>query len=400
MRATVLLGAIALSTSAWAQSTLHGVWVLNEGFTNGTDVLEPVTLGHYDPMSGEYMVIDEIEGASFANDLLVTEQGVYVVAQSQVLRYDRDSGALLASVALDGARQLALLEDRIYVTRGDFDAVTWEPIEFDAYLVWFDALTLEWEGELTVDAGPQFASEGIVAVDGNVFVAVGNAFDFGNEVGLIGRLDPQTGEYLEWDLGANGSNPVHLMERDGALFSVNNGDWSHTSVSRLDAAAGEPLTVSVNASASGCMAAALVNDHLAFQVSGEAQVRSFGLEALTEEMPLLATSIGFYAMEQDPVSGQIYASETDWFSYGQVHIFSPEGEALSTFDAGISPVAIGMDVRSASGVSRPHREVSQVQYQVDASGRLLDARFPHTGVVIDVHEDGFTRKHWTTFQPR
>ena len=148
------------------------------------------------------------------------------------------------------------------------------------------------------------------------------------------------------------------------------------------------------------MAAALVNDRVAFQVSGEAQVRSFGLEALTEEMPLLATSIGFYAMEQDPVSGQIYASETDWFSYGQVHIFSPDGNALSTFEAGISPVAIAMDVRSVNGVARPVGESSQVQYQVDASGRLLDASLPHTGVVIDVHRDGSTRKHWTTFQHR
>ncbi len=383
--------AMMLGGFAWGQATLHGVWVLNEGYEG----LEPVTLGRFDPATMEYSVVASIEDAAFATDVLVSELGVYVATEGGVMRFHRDSGELLAMSNFAGARQLALHEGQVYVTRGEFDADAWAPVEFEAYLVWLDAETLEWEGALNTASGPGFATEGIVSVGEDVYVAVGNAFDFGNEVGRIGRFSPNSGAYEEWNLGASGRNPVHLLEQEGVLFSVNNGDWSATSLSRMDATTGEVLTAVVDASASGCMAAAVVGEKLAFQVSGEPEVRTAQLMDLAPGLPLLATSMGFYAMEEDPTTGAIYASETDWFSYGQVHIYSADGGQIGSFPTGISPVDIAMDVRTVNQIATGDMlSTGRVVRRYDAMGRLIDGEFRAAGWILECFEDGSVKKRW------
>lgn len=393
MKVFALGMALVMGTCAWGQATLHGVWVLNEGHATAEGLVEPVTLGRFDPSTMAYEVVAEMPEVAFATDVVVSELGVFVSTELGVMRFDRDSGELLASLEMEGARQLALHGEELFVTRGEFDAVNWEPVAFDAYLVWLDAETLAWEGALGTAEGPQYACEGVVSVGEDVFVAIGNAFDFGNEVGFIGRFTPSTGNYVEYDLGPEGKNPVHLLEREGILYAVNNGDWSATSLSRLDAVGGEVLTNMVDASASGCMAAALVGEKLAFQVSGEPAVRTAQLADLSPELPLLATSIGFYAMEEDPLSGQIYASETDWFSYGQMHIFAADGAEIASFATGISPVAIAMDIRMTNQVGNLAAGASaKVIRRWDATGRELTVETEAVGVIIEGMEDGSTRK--------
>ena len=399
----VVLGALAVAGSALAQQTLHGVWVLNEGHGDALtgEVFAPVEVGRFDPVTSTYEAVAEVEGAAFASDLIATPMGIYVAAQGQILRYHQDTGELLASTSFDGARRLALHGDRVYVSRGDFDQVTWEPISFDSYLVWLDAASLEWEGSLSVDAGPAFACEGIVAVGEEVFVAVNNGFEWGNEVGRLGRFTPATGDYVEFDLGESGKNPVHLLERDGVLYTVNNGDWSTTSLSRVDAAAESVLTVPVESAAAGCNAASFVGDRLAFQVSGEFEVRTVGLEGLEDQGPWGATSTGFYALAEDPLSGRVYASETDWFSYGVVHVFEPDGSAAFSFDCGVSPGVIAMDIRATNSVAGfPEGTGQRVIARYDVTGRELDPRAEVNGPVIEQLEDGTTRKRWLQRAPR
>lgn len=399
----VVIGALVAAGSAWAQEALHGVWVLNEGYGDALtgEVFAPVEVGRFDPLTATYEVVAEVEGAAFASDLIATPMGIYVAAQGQILRYHQDSGELLASTPFDGARRLALHEDRVYVSRGDFDQATWEPIEFDAYLVWLDAASLEWEGSLSVENGPAFACEGLVAVGEEVFVAVNNGFEWGNEVGRLGRFTPSTGEYVEFDLGEAGKNPVHLLERDGVLYTVNNGDWSTTSLSRVDAAGESVLTVPVESAAAGCNAASFVGDRLAFQVTGEFEVRTVGLEGLESQGPWGATTTGYYALAEDPLSGQVYASETDWFSYGVVHVFEADGSTAFSFDCGVSPGVIAMDIRSSNSVGALQGGSNQrVVARYDVTGRVLDPKAEVNGPVIERLEDGTTRKRWLQRAPR
>lgn len=399
----VAIGAVSVAGSALAQQALHGVWVLNEGYGDALtgEVFAPVEVGHFDVATATYEAVAVVEGAAFASDLIATPMGIYVAAQGQILRYHQDTGELLASVPFDGGRRLALHEDRVYVSRGDFDQLTWEPIAFDSYLVWLDAITLEWEGSLSVEEGPQFACEGIQAVGGEVFVAVNNGFAWGNEVGRVGRFSPVTGEYVEYDLGEAGKNPVHLLERDGVLYTVNNGDWSTTSLSRVDVAEGEVLTVPVEAAAAGCNAASFVDDRLAFQVSGEWDVRTVELDGLESQGTWGATTAGFYALAEDPLSGRVYASETDWFSYGVVHVFEPDGTEAFSFDCGVSPGVLAMDIRTLNNVATPlGSEGQRVVARYDVTGRLIEPQAEFNGPVIERLEDGTSRKRWSASLPR
>ena len=68
-----------------------------------------------------------------------------------------------------------------------------------------------WLGRLKEARGQDWATEGICVNNGGIYVAVNNAFAYGEEVGRIGRIDLETGAYTEVDLGPEGLNPVHLF---------------------------------------------------------------------------------------------------------------------------------------------------------------------------------------------
>ena len=176
------------------------------------------------------------------------------------MKVDLATGDVLAEVALEGAQELALLDGKVYVTRGGLDPVTWGPLDLESHLVWLSADDLSLEGELPLASGPQYACQAICIHNGLVVVGVNNGWVWGGEVGLVGTFDPASGMYTEVDLGDTGKNPVALHEVNGAVLSVNNGDWSSTSVSRV--VAGETLEASTEVLAdvaAGCNASAVVS---------------------------------------------------------------------------------------------------------------------------------------------
>jgi hypothetical protein len=229
-------------------------YVLCEGaqdFYSG-EVLEAPRLGVVDlsAETPEFSVLRVFEGHSFAADLVLDAAGeaIYVAAEDTVFKLDAESGDVLAEQALEGARQLLIHEDQLFVTRGDYDPLTWGSVEFDEYLVALNADDLTW------NAGWQ--ADGI-----------------GEEVGLIGRVDLTTGDYSEMDLGPEGLNPVHVLATgDGAVVSVNARQYDGTSLSRCEST-GAVLTATVADVTAGCAAAAWHDGGVLYQVYGEAGFR-------------------------------------------------------------------------------------------------------------------------------
>ena len=84
-------------------------------------------------------------------------------------------------------------------------------LPLDSYLQWFHADDLTWAGELTTANGPAYATEGLAWSGDRLYIAVNNAFDWGNEVGYIGEWDATTNTYTEFDLGEEGKNPNRLF---------------------------------------------------------------------------------------------------------------------------------------------------------------------------------------------
>ena len=84
------------------------------------------------------------------------------------------------------------------------------------------------------------------------------------------------------------------------------------------------------------------------------------------------------------MSGHWYGSVTDYTSYGLVEIRDEEGDIVSTFDCGVSPGVICMDVRNASDVfAIPGNVTPAVQGEFDLLGRALPTLQGRNGLFID-----------------
>jgi hypothetical protein len=256
----------------------------------------------------------------------------------------------------------------------------------DAYFQWYDATSLQLLGQLTaLENGPQFATEGIAVAGDRVYFAINNAFDWGNEVGFMGAYDTNSDEYLEWDLGEIGMNPYHLFAAGETIVSVNNRDYGSTSLSALDLADQSVETVEVSEANAGCLAAIGIDSEVRYQISGEAAVRQSSTQDLANSAPWISDCPSYYGMAVDPVSGEVYASVTDYSTFGLVEIRSESGELLGQFDCGVSPGVICMDIRELSSIAESQLLIpAQHRLQpIDILGRALPNSGRLEGLTLD-----------------
>ena len=328
-----------MSLSVLGQSQLY---VLNEGrfdWNNGV-IDEAPSLGVIDLATSSYAQIASFDSIAFATDLEVQGGHGYVCLENTVMKVNLITGEVLHEVMLEGAQELALLDGMLYVTRGGVDPATWGPLDLESYLVWLNADDLSFEGELTLTSGPQYACQAICVHNGQVVVGVNNGWVWGGEVGLVGTYDPASGMYMEVDLGEAGKNPVALHEVDGAVLSVNNGDWSSTSVSRV--VAGETLEVSTEVLAdvaAGCNASAVVSaNRLALQIDQEAGLRLVdGATGLGTGETLNPNASSAYSLAVHATSNMTFSGVTDFVSEGHVEMHDDLGNLVGSVQVGIAP---------------------------------------------------------------
>ena len=122
--------------------------------------------------------------------------------------------------------------------------------------------------EFDTDNGPDWSTQNLVAKDDQVFVAVNNGFEWNNEKGYVGVIDVSTLTYTnEFDLGENGKNPDNMVIKGDYILTVNNKNWSGSSVSRINLTTNEVLTEDLADLSTGCGTSALRGDFLNYQVS-------------------------------------------------------------------------------------------------------------------------------------
>jgi hypothetical protein len=384
---TASTACLILALNLHSQNHLNQVIVLNEGWSDWQtgEVIEPATMGVYDPGLQLYSLVDTLEGAAFVSDAVVFNETILVAADGALLQYDANTHQLLQSVESVGIRKMALHDGVVYVTRGDIDDQGMS-LELDAYFQWYDATSLQLLGQLTaLENGPQFATEGIAVAGDRVYFAINNAFDWGNEVGFMGAYDTNSDEYLEWDLGEIGMNPYHLFAAGETIVSVNNRDYGSTSLSALDLADQSVETVEVSEANAGCLAAIGIDSEVRYQISGEAAVRQSSTQDLANSAPWISDCPSYYGMAVDPVSGEVYASVTDYSTFGLVEIRSESGELLGQFDCGVSPGVICMDVRELSSIAESQLLIpAQHRLQpIDILGRALPNSGRLEGLTLD-----------------
>ena len=346
---------LLISAFAFSQNYLHKVLVLNEGYFDyqTNQIIDPVTIGSYDPSTQIYSVVSTLNGMRFGSDLIIDGNFYYVAADSKIYKMDLNTHQEIASVSCVGVRNLEIYQNKLVATRGEYLTT------FDSYLHIYDANTLSLIQAIDTISGPKWASQNIV-IDGSVaYIAINNGYEWGNEKGLIGKLNLDNLSYgNEVDLGPDGKNPDNLMKLGDFLYTVNNKDWSNASVSKVALNGSSNATVNLQSAATGCGTSALRDDKLVYQISMETTLNEFDINLMNLSGPITGHSINYYELAQEPVSGQLYTSETDFFSFGKIHIFDDNNTELSNFNVGISPGTIVFDVRPSVGLIEQENSLS------------------------------------------
>lgn len=346
---------LLISAFAFSQNYLHKVLVLNEGYFDyqTNQIIDPVTIGSYDPSTQIYSVVSTLNGMRFGSDLIIDGNFYYVAADSKIYKMDLNTHQEIASVSCVGVRNLGIYQNKLVATRGEYLTT------YDSYLHIYDATTLSLIQAIDTISGPKWASQNII-IDGSIaYIAINNGYEWGNEKGLIGKLNLDNLSYgNEVDLGPDGKNPDNLMKSGDFLYTVNNKDWSNASVSKVALNGSSNVTVNLQSVATGCGTSALRDDKLVYQISMETTLNEFDINLMNLSGPISGHSINYYELAQEPVSGQLYTSETDFFSFGKIHIFDDNNTELSNFNVGISPGTIAFDVRPSVGLTEQENSLS------------------------------------------
>ena len=217
----------------------------------------------------------------FGSDLIIDGNFYYVAADSKIYKMDLNTHQELSSVVCPGVRNLGVYQNKLVATRGEYLTT------FDSYLHIYDATTLSLIQAIDTISGPKWASQNIV-VDGSIaYIAINNGYEWGNEKGLIGKLNLDNLSYgNEVDLGPDGKNPDNLMKSGDFLYTVNNKDWSNASVSKVALNGSSNATVNLQSAATGCGTSALRDDKLVYQISMETTLNEFDINLMNLSGPI------------------------------------------------------------------------------------------------------------------
>jgi hypothetical protein len=352
-----------------AQNVVNQVLILNEGrydYTTG-EIETPVTIGSYDPVTNNYSVVDTIEGARFASDMLIDGDYFYVAADTQLLKYDLNTYELLASQSVTGVRNILIVNDNLFVSRGEYG------VSFDSYFQIYSKSDLTFISELDTTEGPKWTTQNMVHTDNKLYVAINNGFEWGNEKSLIGVLDLSTLSYLEEiDLGSDATNPDNMMITDDYIYTVNNKNWSGASFSKVDLSTHSSTTINVSDVSTGCGTSCLRGDKINFQISMDSVLLEWDPATLLSSGNPLGINQNFYELAYDEVNNYLYASETDYSTYGKVHIYDADNNLVSEFDCGVSPGTIVFDVRNTTSIEDYSFNQTQDDVFFDLFGRKIN----------------------------
>jgi hypothetical protein len=342
MKNVLLSVFVAFAAFSNAQKYVHQVLIVNEGYYDyeNSKIVEPVTIGSYDPSTRTYEVVNTLSGMRFASDAIIADEAYFVAADQKIMKFDLNTHQLLAETTFSGVRNLAYVNGKIVASRGEYLTT------YDSYLHVFNASDLSLISAIDNVSGPKWATQNLLVVGDCVYVAVNNGYDWGNEKGIIGRLDMNSLSYgNEVDLGPNGKNPDNMVLLDGSLYTVNNKDWSGASISKISLDGTINNTVSIATASTGCGTSAIRDNHIVYQISQETVLNEFEVTLMNNIGPIVGFDQNYYELAQNPVDGMFYASTTDYFSSGKINIYDGNN-LVYNFNVGVSPGTIVFDIRT------------------------------------------------------
>jgi len=394
MKKTLLI--FFISTLFITSQTSDNLIILNEGYYDFTnqEIIEPVSIGVYDVDEQFYEEVIVIDGVRFASDMIVDAGILYVAADNKILKYQIGSFELLNEIEVQGARNLLIHNNNLFVSRGDYDYDTYLPIIFDSYLHVYDKNNLTLITQFDVENGPAWSTQNLVAKDDMVYVAINNGFEWNNEKGLVGVIDANNLTYTnEFDLGVNGTNPDNMVVKGDYILTVNNKNWSGSSVSRINMNTNEVVTEDLADLSTGCGTSALRGDFLNYQVSQGSTTHKYDYENMETVGVEEGMNLNFYEIIEGS-DNLFYASSTDFFSYGEVYVFNQNNEIVNSFSTGISPGTFTF--YSTPGLNSDNLINSlnkSLMYSFDLLGRKINPN-SISSFVFELYNDGSVVKKY------
>lgn len=328
----------------YAQS-LKQVLILNEGsfdFVNNK-IIVPVSVGSYDPTSKQYTTLFDIPNARFASDIKLDGSTFWVAADQYLNQYQLSDNKLIRSKIVEGVRKVEFYQDYVIVTKGEYNKT------LDSYVQILNKSDLSIAYSIPSSIQP-FTTENISIHNDKAYIAVNNGFVFGEEVGKLLVIDLKTLSLESTiELGIDGKNPENLMVANNTLYSLNNKNYTGSSISKITIDQTQNVTTTnLPGVSSLCGTSALVDQAIIYQESGKTVVGSY---SLTDDQTKTLKDFGksFYGLTYDPKSGYLYGGETDFFSYGQVFIYDRQYELVNQFSTSISPGYFVFDYSLSSG---------------------------------------------------
>ncbi|GIR58202.1 MAG: hypothetical protein CM15mP65_07830 [Crocinitomicaceae bacterium] len=148
------------------------------------------------------------------------------------------------------------------------------------------------------------------------------------------------------------------MYSNGFIYTVNNKDWSGASVSKIDL---NTLTLSatnnISTASTGCGTSCLKEGNIVYQISQDSTLIEYDVVNMNNVGPIANYSTNFYALAVDPTSGHLFASNTDFYSYGKVEIYDLMDNYVNQFSTDITPGKIVFDVRFNSGIEETINDI-------------------------------------------
>lgn len=343
MKRIQLIIGICFIFSLFASGQLKQIIVLNEGsfdFTTG-QITEPVSLGAWDPVFNTYEKKLIIPQVRFASDLILDGNSVWIAADNKILQVKLADWSILNSIDVIGVRKIALYNDKLIVTRGEYLT------QLSAYVEIYHKANLSKLFDIPFQMMP-YTAENIVINDHFAYIAVNNGFEFGKEVGKVLKLDLDILKWVETiELGEKGKNPENLMIVNDYLYSLNNRNYTGSSISSINLSSTEVNTYELSDVSSLCGTSTLIPQQIIYQEYGETHLSRFDLN--TQQSGFLKEmDKSFYGMAYDPQSQWICTGVTDFFSYGKVYIFDKQFDLISDFATGIAPAYFVFQYGAAS----------------------------------------------------
>jgi len=132
------------------------------------------------------------------------------------------------------------------------------------------------------------------------------------------------------------------------IYTLNNKDYTSSSISTINPETREVEIYDNIAANAGCGTSVLAADHIYYMEYGVDKLARFDVHSAQVVDTLLNTA-AYYGLIHDDIDGQLIATWTDFFSTGVASILSYDGIVLHTFEVGVSPGSIALDVRQTTG---------------------------------------------------